>query len=236
MISRSVLSTCFLAGYISWRFHLLQNIITFLTYVVRFFLFRQISKWIWNRDHLLNFSRLKFKKALRHGLCRLKIMRVSAASPRGRPPGTQGHLSQQPWQIHAKAPPVGQKIGTNTPTPGATWATYYKYLKKKNSPVLLAKKKKRITPAQEKWENNHFKEKVRVKTGMTNYLFQSNQQNKTKGLIQLHHVSFEDLISVTKYEKRWNYAGWQKTDNHTERFTMLIMIIILTLTKSNFWN
>ena len=73
MISRSVLSTCFLAGYISWRFHLLKNIITFLTYVVRFFLFRQISKWIWNRDHLLNFSRLKFKKALRHGLCRLKI-------------------------------------------------------------------------------------------------------------------------------------------------------------------
>ena len=66
-------------------------------------------------------------------------MRVSAASPRGRPPGTQGHLSQQPWQIHAKAPPVGQKIGTNTPTPGATWATYYKYLKK-NSPVLLAKR------------------------------------------------------------------------------------------------
>ena len=73
---------------------------------------------------------------------------------------------------------------------------------KKNSPVLLAKKKKRITPAQEKWENNHFKEKVRVKTGMTNYLFQRNQQNKTKGLIQLHYVSFEDLISVTKYEKR----------------------------------
>ena len=162
-------------------------------------------------------------------------MRVSAASPRGRPPGTQGHLSQQPWQIHAKAPPVGQKIGTNTPTPGATWATYYKYLKK-NSPVLLAKKKKRITPAQEKWENNHFKEKVRVKTGMTNYLFQRNQQNKTKGLIQLHYVSFEDLISVTKYEKRWNYTGWQKTDNHTERFTMIIMVIILTLTKSNFWN
>ena len=36
---------------------------------------------------------------------------------------------------------------------------------------------------------------------MTNYLFQRNQQNKTKGLIQLHYVSFEDLISVTKYEK-----------------------------------
>ena len=72
---------------------------------------------------------------------------------------------------------------------------------KKNSPVLLAKKKKRITPAQEKWENNHFKEKVRVKTGMTNYLFQRNQQNKTKGLIQLHYVSFEDLISVTKYNQ-----------------------------------
>ena len=51
-------------------------------------------------------------------------MRVSAAIPRGRPPDTQGHLSQVPWQIHAKAPRVGQKIGTNTPTPGATWATY----------------------------------------------------------------------------------------------------------------
>ena len=53
-----------------------------------------------------------------------RVMRVSAAIPRGRPPGTQGHLSQLPWQIHAKAPRVGQKIGTNTPTPGATWATY----------------------------------------------------------------------------------------------------------------
>ena len=51
------------------------------------------------------------------------IMRVSAAIPRGRPPGTQGHLSQLPWQIHAKAPWVGQNIGTNTPTPGATWAS-----------------------------------------------------------------------------------------------------------------
>ena len=51
-------------------------------------------------------------------------MRVSAAIPTGRPPGTQGHLSQLPCQIHAKAPRVGQKIGTNTPTPGATWATY----------------------------------------------------------------------------------------------------------------
>ena len=51
-------------------------------------------------------------------------MRVSAAIPTGRPPGTQGHLSQLPCQIHAKAPWVGQKIGTNTPTPGATWATY----------------------------------------------------------------------------------------------------------------
>ena len=55
---------------------------------------------------------------------RYVFMRVSAAIPRGRPPGTQGHLSQLPWQIHAKAPRVGQKIGTNTPTPGATWATY----------------------------------------------------------------------------------------------------------------
>ena len=54
----------------------------------------------------------------------MAIMRVSAAIPRGRPPGTQGHLSQLLWQIHAKAPRVGQKIGTNTPTPGATWATY----------------------------------------------------------------------------------------------------------------
>ena len=70
-----------------------------------------------------------------------ELMRVSAASPRGRPPGTQGHLSQQPWQIHAKAPPVGQKIGTNTPTPGATWATYYKYLKKKIPLFYLQRRK-----------------------------------------------------------------------------------------------
>ena len=54
----------------------------------------------------------------------VSFMRVSAAILRGRPPGTQGHLSQLPGQIHAKAPRVGQKIGTNTPTPGATWATY----------------------------------------------------------------------------------------------------------------
>ena len=51
------------------------------------------------------------------------VMRASAAIPRGRPLGTQGHLSQLPRQIHAKAPRVGQKIGTKTPTPGATWAT-----------------------------------------------------------------------------------------------------------------
>ena len=72
---------------------------------------------------------------------------------------------------------------------------------------------KRITPAQEKWENSHFKENIHVETGMTNYLFQRNQQNKTKGLIQLHYVSFEALISLIKYEKRSNYTGWQKTDN-----------------------
>ena len=91
---------------------------------------------------------------------------------------------------------------------------------------------KHITPAQEKWENSHFKENIHVETGMTNYLFQRNQQNKTKGLIQLHYVSFEALISLIKYEKRSNYTGWQKTDNHTERFIMIIMIKILALAMS----
>ena len=47
---------------------------------MQFFLFRQISKCIWNRDHLLNFSRLKLK-ALRHGLCRLKINGIGRLEP-----------------------------------------------------------------------------------------------------------------------------------------------------------
>ena len=60
----------------------------------------------------------------------------------------------------------------------------------------MQRRNKRITPAQEKWQNSHFKENIRFKTGMTNDLFRRNQQNKTKGIYK-----FEALISLTKYEK-----------------------------------
>ena len=123
------------------------------------------------------------------------VTRASAAIPRGRPPGTQGHLSQLPRQIHAKAPRVGQKIGTKTPPLEQPGQHISNFLKKKN-PVYLQRRNKRITPAQEKWENSHFKENIRFKTGMTNDLFQRNQQNKTEGIYK-----FEALISLTKYEK-----------------------------------